>query len=892
METQTITRGQVLRYVFMPQILPRLREITGSGFGHLAYFMALVFRAANILPPHHAYLRPAAIGNYGMMNVLSEVSNHLVIRRKNIDQVIVFFAILAGIVILFLQFLLLLVAFLINPASAASALPDNLFVTTNPEEDIAFRLLDRVFGIPDMFGSKDMDKIGEFHDALHGLFQFYSIALLVVTVLIALYFVFAIVVETAQTGTPFGKRFNHVWAPIRFVVAIGLLIPVGYGLNSAQWITLYAAKFGSGFATNGWIKFNDTLADSYLLGDKETLVPEPNAPELSALVEFIMIARTCKHAEEKKHIKPTGGKGIEAYLVTNPAEGPGVRLGTYEAALEYFHKGDIRIRFGQLHGITYTGFKGYVFPYCGEMVLQTTDINEPGSIEIQEFYFELIKELWDGTGTGEVEGLYETLEIDTHAQHFIERYIVHKDQDPEAAWPPNDYKETVQVELKDKIDEAITAAVESQMNSETWEKDREKIAAWGWGGAGVWYNRVAQINGALVTAVMNVPRAKLYPSTMEWTRQEHYQQDKTTPYETRFSPNLSDGDLVEYLNLGDENIANTLDKVYKYWNDEGFRNDPLAGHTRLTGNIAIDTINLILGTHGLFDICKNAATHPLAQLSQVGKGLMEAAIRNLGLSAGAGVAGGLGSLLGPHFGAALGAASSFFGTMASIGIMLGFILFYIVPFMPFLYFFFAVGGWIKGLFEAMVGVPLWALAHLRIDGEGLPGEAAINGYFLIFEIFIRPILIVFGLLASISIFSAMVKILNEIFYLVVSNLSGFNPDTAATCKEGPAVGATPGSKEFFRGPIDEFFFTVIYTIIVYMMGMSSFKLIDLIPNNILRWMGSGVASFGDQAGEPAEGLVMKMSVGGSAMGGSLKEAVGQGSQAVQGGLAAFQGNKG
>ena len=54
--------------------------------------------------------------------------------------------------------------------------------------------------------------------------------------------------------------------------------------------------------------------------------------------------------------------------------------------------------------------------------------------------------------------------------------------------------------------------------------------------------------------------------------------------------------------------------------------------------------------------------------------------------------------------------------------------------MPFIYFFFALAGWIKSIFEAVVAMPLRALAHLRIDGEGLPGPGATNGYFLLLEI--------------------------------------------------------------------------------------------------------------------------------------------------------------
>ena len=296
-------------------------------------------------------------------------------------------------------------------------------------------------------------------------------------------------------------------------------------------------------------------------------------------------------------------------------------------------------------------------------------------------------------------------------------------------------------------------------------------------------------------------------------------------------------------------------------------------------------------------MCKNADIHPLAQLSTLGKGLLEASIRNLGFSGGLGVA----SMFAGPFGSAVQALSSFFGSIAMVGILLGFVLFYLLPFLPFLYFFFAVGGWIKGLFEAMVGVPLWALAHLRIDGDGLPGEAAANGYFLIFEIFLRPMLILFGLLASVAIFGAMVKVLNEIFYLVVSNTSGSNPDGQASClREGANPGAAnsatgggtattnakTGSAEYFRGPIDEFFFTVVYAIIVYMIGMSSFKLIDQIPNYILRWMGSGTPSFGDQGGEPVEGLVSRVTVGGGLVGSQVSGALGQLSGAAKHGVSA------
>ena len=78
----------------------------------------------------------------------------------------------------------------------------------------------------------------------------------------------------------------------------------------------------------------------------------------------------------------------------------------------------------------------------------------------------------------------------------------------------------------------------------------------------------------------------------------------------------------------------------------------------------------------------------------------------------------------------------FFSTFTTAGIIMGFVLYYILPFMPFIYFFFAVGSWVKAIFEAMVGVPLWALAHLKIQGEGLPTQSALTGYLLIYPQFL------------------------------------------------------------------------------------------------------------------------------------------------------------
>jgi hypothetical protein len=139
---------------------------------------------------------------------------------------------------------------------------------------------------------------------------------------------------------------------------------------------------------------------------------------------------------------------------------------------------------------------------------------------------------------------------------------------------------------------------------------------------------------------------------------------------------------------------------------------------------------------------------------------------------------------------------------------------------------------------------------------------------MIFEIFLRPILMVFGLLASLSIFAALVSVLNQIFDLVVSNVGGFDVSQEAASGWNEKL-------SFMRSSIDEFFYTVIYAVIVYMIGLSCFKLVELIPNNIMRWMGASIKPFSDGREDAAGSLVGMGSVGmqqlTSTIGGPLKQ---------------------
>ncbi len=879
-----VTKTGVLRYALMPQILPRLGKLMGSGFNHVPYFMAVVLSMLQIIPPNHPYLSAAQSRKYSVLNVLAVAANNIKPGWKNIDKLVIFAMMLAGIVMMLVQFILFFLAIFTKSAFAYNGpglgprgWGDFFLTPNNPQTDIAFQMLDYVFAIPNIYNADVV--ITPFHEGLHALFEFYSYGMILIATIIIIYHVMAVVMETARSGVPFGKRYNHAWAPVRLVLFFALLLPVApQGLNLAQYILLNAAKYGSNVATNAWLTFDEAANTAYL-GDPEQLVARPNEPNISNLITFMALARTCSWAEGR-----VNGRDIQPYIVFGAGAGESINVATeglpaFADIVARSQGGTAMFRYGVKDANDFAGEAGAVYPYCGELAMPIVDQGEPGAAYIQQAYLEMLSCLWSGV-SGAAFQCY-AYSFEEEGRDYSYRYGTIRPNQPFPNMDPY-VGETQRVQyiilMNMGFDESLDEAVTEQTDNGDWNNNPATNR--GWAGAGIWFNKIAQMNGALTTAVYNQPVITKLPSVMEYVKNERLIQDGDVPQSELFQPTLSSGRMIAFETPQDRDVALILSQQFSYWGSEHsqgfFENMPAAAPTANTGNKIIDVMNLLMGTQGLFDMCKNTDVHPLAQLSALGKGLVEHSIRMFGVAAGFGLGSGFLSIIGEdNWAQAAKSITSMALSFASIGLLLGFILFYVLPFVPFIYFFFAVMTWVKGIFEAMVAMPLWALAHLHIDGEGMPGTAAEAGYFYILEIFLRPICIIIGFLGGIVIFGAMVKVLNEIFYLAISNLSGHTIDPTSTlgcfAPDGVAAGDEDATETIFkRGVIDEFFYTVIYTIIVYMIGMSCFKLVDLVPDNIMRWLGSGVSSFGAMDGDPAEGLMRNVSTGAAIAGGQLR----------------------
>lgn len=975
-----IKKREIAAYALTPQVFPRFKELITGGFSWLAYLIAHIYYAVRLLPESHPYLNSDNKGKYGIKHVIAAAARNLKFELKYIDQLLIFGLIMVGIVILISQIFLVLTGFILSQASAG------MFETLNPESDNAFMLLDFVFGVPGFFGSCALGTddpanatiapciagsipawgaapVFAYHAGLHSMLEFYSWSLLFVGILIFLYFIVIVLGETARTGVPFGARFNTAWAPIRLLVAIGLLLPIAYGLNSGQYLTLAIAKLGSGLATNGWLAYNTTVATSFAArgstgpapsgydashtggtSSNEALLPRPQNSDASPFVATMMLVKACEYAYMKRygftnrtettadgpetyqHIRPwivkPGADPIPLMNAANNAfDGVNVGAGTpptftggaggnpfdgYDNVLQYYDYGDVVIRFGAPQPDVPPPAGNYdpntIVPYCGEVTLTTSTAvpilsggDPAGAWHMQKAYFELLFELWEddtyrahaarwaetqSTGFG----LHRpcsipqaTLPANTGITQANVLTILgtttHNFGPPttppdECTLPPPQSEQTslvldMQVDMAAQIN---TAWIELLTVPDLYDLTTE-VEERGWAAAGMWYNNLATVIGREFDAVANTPYLSRMPAVMAEVRRLRGSSDFNVSAIEVYNPLGASNEetLNEVMIDRDVDIAKTLYHVHKSWQTGGIDSFDLsiAGDT----NIMTSVMHGIFGTERLMSILEEESfeVHPMAQLIAIGKDLVNSTLVNVMLSVGFSVGSGIFQASGQGASYQLAEAlSGAFSAIALVGLTAGFLLYYVLPFMPFLYFFFAVGTWVKTIFEAMVGVPLWALAHIRIDREGLPGDAAANGYFLLLEIFVRPILIVFALIASFIIFGALVRVLHEVWSLVITNVMGF--DESEPARVVAPFNVSLLTDQFRRNIIDEFFFTLIYVMTVYMIGLSCFKLIDQIPQSILRWAGAGVSSFGDKYEDPAGSLTQYAAIGGYLVG--------------------------
>ncbi len=230
--------------------------------------------------------------------------------------------------------------------------------------------------------------------------------------------------------------------------------------------------------------------------------------------------------------------------------------------------------------------------------------------------------------------------------------------------------------------------------------------------------------------------------------------------------------------------------------------------------------------------------------------------------------------------------SSWLGIMTSIG----YIDAYYVPFFPYMMFTFGSIAWLMAVIEAMVAGPIVALGVTHPEGHDALGKAE-QAVMILVNVFLRPSMMIIGYMSSIALSYVSVFILNTGFVRIMQFLlpSAGNAATAITdfANTGSGQGMSAGSPYYNWSAIyASFFCLVTYTSIYVTVVQKSFTLIYILPDKILRWMGSqgeGIGQETAQWGDEAKGQTKdageatgksSMKTGGTVMGLAESAAVG------------------
>lgn len=181
----------------------------------------------------------------------------------------------------------------------------------------------------------------------------------------------------------------------------------------------------------------------------------------------------------------------------------------------------------------------------------------------------------------------------------------------------------------------------------------------------------------------------------------------------------------------------------------------------------------------------------------------------------------------------------------------GFVLGYYVPMYPYIIYIFGIIGWLIAVIEAMVAAPLICFGLTHPEGHDFLGEAK-QALMLLLGVFLRPVLMVIGLIAAMILSYVSLRI-------VIYTFSGFTydlfyqhaPSAGAASSDilksaGMLMASSMADSRSLSGLIMSLLVfpltLIIFTTLVYTVTTQSFSLIFALPDNILRWIGGPMHS--------------------------------------------------
>lgn len=662
------------------------------------------------------------------------------------------------------------------------------------------------------------------------------------------------VAQTAHEGKVLGARFSSMWAPIRSIVGLGMLVPIDGtdGYNTIQLGIALFVKASTFTATLLWAQASDrilTLQDSYLLPDHgfDASVIEPlwQMSSCSAMLNGFLEGMDSDQVT-RSNIVPTqnchiGENGLE---VCSPAfrarvsgnlqvihanrlgqEGLCGRLDLPSIPPVLTRKGNttltdnsLAIRFREVHLDAINSVLAELEPRAAELV-SYAKLNPDGGSRDQVYISDLSSAIIRSGTT------YTTVLRNGLSPLLASAGVLGSPTDTG----------TISGNARTRLGLILSGSYSSACRGNVVDQDLAEICndpgnqGQGWLGAGAWYMHMArfandgiQVWQARPTFVVPKLEAAAEDAWEDVTGEQRW-------WLTRlFRPMKAT--TPEYQAIQDE-ARNLARQVDGYWQTAWLRTlgsgheIPLAYIQGAgTGGGSFNGLKERLSRFMWEQLRPDPNSDPMMALAVLGNGLAEIGGSIVATSLGSQIIGSVGIF---------GGLSGFFDGLGDIFMPIGFAILMIgqtlssiMPILPSLIWVAAVTGYFLIIAEAIIAVNLWAISHFRMEGEGLAGPAGQQGYLLVLSLALTPVFMVFGFLLGMGIFKITTTLLNMGFYVALDGVTQ--------------------SQSLFVWLTGLLLIGVVMIVVIFVLAERSFSLTAELPGRILRWIGGNAEILGSE----------------------------------------------
>lgn len=675
---------------------------------------------------------------------------------------------------------------------------------------------------------------------LGAMFKTFNATVLVIAALMLIYVTVVGVMQTAHEGEFMGKKWNNIWIPIRSVLGIVLLVPTYSGYSVLQVIMMWVIVQGIGAADTVWntaIKYVEVMGSVYA----QASVP---SPELNTALSGLFQGLVCDATARISTADPTNTKGGQYYCAKNPTDSfCGSSAPEINPNTPILNLGP-----GSIPGIPGSGSCG-TLGYCYQTGPASACVTKPDSIDCaackaQVTALQAVVQTLGGIAAevAAADLSYRTFYASAggttnqaSGTQWMNDYCSSQNppipqnrccvksgspfvnckvgtpfpktngsnaQDPssdavQTYWKyypalgpslgqDNDFIATATTYMMDAINGVYNTYISNQANSgegSVFGVDAKK----GWIFAGGYYWNLANNNTKSMSAAI---------PNIEWKLPQDFGSGKMSKYRNNYAAAETLISAAQGVEGGNKfkklasKTANDIRAAFKTAIEDKGSNPLLA--------MQIVGAYLLLLAQGLFLLLIVIIT-TIGITGFVSFWLFGTGILN--------PIGPLGQLLAIFL---IPALYAFFGYL----IVLGGLLAIYIPLIPYIVFTFGAIAWLISVIVALVAAPLVALGIISPSGQHeLLGKAE-PALMLLFGIFLRPVLMIFGLIAAMLLSYVVMKMINTIFWPVVF----------------PTVG--------LMGAL----FSMILALAAY-VGLvvaalnKTFSLINVVPQQVMSWIG-------------------------------------------------------